>query len=63
MILILSPPIIRPEKRKTMKTLGVILMIAGALTGLIAWFGYHNMGFGIGGAVFFGIGLIVYLKP
>jgi hypothetical protein len=46
-----------------MKTLGVILMIAGALTGLIAWFGYHNMGFGVGGAVFFVIGLIVYLKP
>ena len=46
-----------------MKTLGVLLMIAGALTGLIAWFGYHNIGFAVGGAVFLAIGLIVYLKP
>jgi hypothetical protein len=46
-----------------MKTLGVILMIAGALTGLIGWFGYHSLGIGVGGAVFLLIGLVVYLKP
>jgi hypothetical protein len=46
-----------------MKTLGVLLLIIGALAGLIAWFGYHNVGFAVGGAVFFVIGLIVYLKP
>lgn len=45
-----------------MKWLGAILMIASALTGLIAWFVFDgNKPVSISASVFFLVGLIIFL--
>jgi L-lactate permease len=45
-----------------MKWLGIGLMMAATVAGLIAWFVYENWPVVIGAVVFFFIGLLVFLR-
>jgi hypothetical protein len=45
-----------------MKKLGVVLLITGALVALLSIFSFHNVPFSVGGIVFAGIGLVIFLK-
>jgi hypothetical protein len=43
-----------------MRWFGIGLMLAGAVAALIAWFGFQNVPFLIGGIVFLIIGVIIF---
>ncbi len=45
-----------------MRWLGIGVMMAATIAGLVAWFSYHNVPVTIGAAVFFFIGLLVFLR-
>jgi hypothetical protein len=45
-----------------MRWFGIGLTIAGVVAALIAWFGFQNLPFLIGGVVFRVIGIIIFMN-
>ena len=44
-----------------MRWFGIVLAMAGVVAALIAWFGFDNVPFLIGGVVFMVIGMIIFM--